>query len=186
MLNNFVEPTNNFFTPRTLVMNKRIFILLISILFMSLWACNEAEDSKENGLGTATFILENGQKVDFQATFNTSISLHEEKMGLGLSNSLDGTLVYITMLSHEPLSTGNYDGYITVSQIGDNDIIDEKYNSHFHVDKDSLLEGTSTLIITDVDDQHIKGNFSGTLYSETGKQLMVENGKFDVRIQTSF
>jgi hypothetical protein len=166
-------------------MKLKTCILILTALCLSfLFSCGNGKEIKlDKPSGTATITLNDGEELDFETTFTTNASLMDRKFAIGLSNSLNGMLIYIMIMSNETLAPGTHDGYISVKQIGNSNTIDETYNSHYYKGTETNNEGNSKLTITSMEDDSVQGTFSGILYSETGKKLSIKNGAFNIKIE---
>lgn len=166
-------------------MKLKISILILTGFCLSiLFSCenNKASYLKEPN-GSATLIFNNGEQLDFETTFITNVTLVDRKFEVGLSNSLNGILIYIIITSNETLKPGPQEGYISVRQIGNSNVIDEEYNSLFNNTSKTGNEDKNTVNIISMKNDSIRGTFSGTIYSETGKKLNLENGIFNIEIE---
>ncbi|MCM4167640.1 hypothetical protein KCTC52924_00849 [Arenibacter antarcticus] len=165
-------------------LNKLIMLAIAGLMFLG--ACNKKNktDTKDKGnIGSAIITLDDGQKIEFKATFNTGMSLFERKLSVGLSNLGNGMLLTLLMYSADPIEVpGTYDGTITLRQQSHDDILKEKYRSTYYKDAETGEEGDCSFTITALSEKRVQGTFSGTLYSEGGNKATISKGKFDISI----
>lgn len=165
-----------------------LFVLMLGFTFVN---CSSSDDENtppitpEESSATATITLDDGQVLNFISTYNNNIALADKMFGLGLLNTNSGMYIYMMIMSNEDLAPRTHDGYIKISQLDRSDIIDESYDSHYNTNPETEEEGSSILTITAMGNNRIQGTFSGTLYSASGKTLLVENGVFEVIIDES-
>lgn len=166
------------------MMKLKTNILILGTICLSLLLSCKKEGKEEiNGLnGTATITLSNDEKMDFKTTFTTNISASDKKLAVGLSNSLDGIMIYLMLSSNETLAPGIHKGYIMIKPIDNPSLISETYNSQNYQKDEFSNQGYSELIITNMENHRIKGTFSGVLYSKTGKKIIVNDGMFDIKV----
>lgn len=162
---------------------KTNILILGTICLSLLFSCKAENNEYKNELnGTAKITLSNDEKIDFKTTFTTNISVSDKELAVGLSNSLDGIMIYLTLSSNETLAPGTHKGYIMVKPIDNPSLLSETYNSQNYQKGEFSNKGYSELIITNMENHRIKGTFSGVLYSKTGEKIILNDGKFDIEV----
>ena len=162
---------------------KTNILILGTICLSLLFSCKEENKEYENELnGTAKITLSNDEEIDFKTTFTTNILASEKELAVGLSNSLNGIMIYLMIKSKETLAPGTHKGYIKLKPIDNPSLISETYNSQNHQEGKFSNKGYSELIITSMENHRIKGKFSGVLYAKSGKKIIINDGKFDIEI----
>lgn len=162
---------------------KTTILSLVVLSLFFLFSCGDEKKNKsdKDDGATATIILDDGQELNFKSTFNTSASLMGQKFGIGFTNMRNGMTVYMMIMSNEKLVPGTHAGYIKVSQMGNSNLIEETYDSHYSKGAETKKEGNSKLTITTMNSDLAQGTFSGTLYSKSGKKIMIKDGVFKVK-----
>lgn len=171
-------------------MKKLKTIALATFILFPVFACDE--EGKNHGnieleneqVGAATILLENGKEIQFKGTF----SFVQSTMGkhIAISNPKNGMYLSLSIKDfiNQGIKAGEYTEYAAISlkQQNYDDLLKEGFRSYFYKGLDGNA-GNAKIVLTTVEDKHIAGTFSGTLYSESGNKAKVSNGKFDIKIE---
>lgn len=163
---------------------KTNILILGTICLSLLFSCREQKEEHTKELnGSATITLSNDEKLDFKTTFITNISASDKKLAVGLSNSLNGIMIYLMLTSNETLAPGTHKGYIVVRPIDNPSLLSKTYNSQNYQEGQFSNKGFSELVITNMENNRIKGTFSGVLYAKSGEKMIVSDGKFNIEVK---
>ncbi len=152
---------------------KKLSYLLLVLFSLSFVACSSDDNSSGNGGNQDDELYirftVNGQTYDFEPSTLTSLSKHI--MGVDDFNDVN-TRISLWMPLNPTL------GSHAITDDFPSEDNPDVYNAEVWLG-DDIIEGTSgTLIITEIDEEYIKGtfNFSGT--NEDGQTVTVTNGSF--------
>lgn len=171
-------------------MKKLKSIALATFFLFTFFACDEKDKNHGNTelenekVGTATILFENGKEIQFTGTF----SFVQSTMGkhIAISNPKNGMYLSLSIKDfiNQGIKPGEYteQASISLKQQHFDDLLKEGFRSYFYKGPDGNT-GKAKIVLTAVEEKHIAGTFSGTLYSESGKKAKVSNGKFDIKIE---
>lgn len=162
-----------------------IIFLLISGSFLA--SCNDSSTKKENVIteniannsdgSYAKLELEDGSIIELNSPRESGGRSLPSKFHVSLSSQ--GIIIILQLTST--------DGPITEKKYGDTGIgitvknlKGEEYRSFYYKNKDSGEEGEAETTITSIGKEHVDGNFSGRLYSKSGKKTTIK-GKFTIK-----
>ena len=163
---------------------KQLFILLISLVLIN---CNrEKDDEQDDNSGNYHVVMKvNGEtwKGNGQAAINDKNGNTQNKfmlLGASTDDNQSGVIEFNSMLSGANLSVGKT--IIMKGGFNNGEYLGLNYKGKDYVTNkapDNLEVG---LIIIKSYNDHITGQFSGTLYAETGEKIVITEGYFNLPV----
>jgi len=181
-------------------LKRNIFFFLGIILSISLLSCSSSDDDNhyEDEKGVSAIIKREGHE-DYHFSYSSiggaeparffgpseDTGLYQVKMVFVEINPVK-TISIIAYIDENPnvyyssKETENLDEGFAGMSLKWND--DESEQKMYFNDQSTELQGSVILEIIEVQEHSIKGTFSGVLYTSEGEEAVVEDGKFNVKL----
>ena len=154
---------------------KKLSYLLLVLFSLSFAACSSDDDSSGNGGNNQDDELYirftvNGQSYDFEPATITSLQKH-------IMGDEDVNDVYTRISLWMPVNP-TLGSHAITDDFPSDDNLDTLYNAEVWLGDDTIEATSGTLIITELDEEYIKGTFSFTGTNENGQTVTITNGSF--------